>query len=114
MENGKDWSQAVDHELGNYDYLMFADVDYSHPEVREDVKKWAEWLGRETRIKSMRLDAVKHYSFDFVKELLQHIDENGGRDWFLVAEVSQRLPRLKHVSESRGLDLPASGSALLI
>lgn len=60
--NGKYWSQSVDKEKGNYDYLMYADLDYNHPEVKEDVKNWAVWLGKELNLKGIRFDAVKHVS----------------------------------------------------
>lgn len=38
----KNWSQNVSTELGNFDYLMFADVDVAHPDVREEYFKYAE------------------------------------------------------------------------
>ena len=91
---GKDWSTSVEPELGNYDYLMFADVDYTQPDVIDDVKRWVEWIGKQTKVKGMRLDAIKHYSSDFLRELVQHMDRTVGQDWFLVGEVrllSQRF-----------------------
>jgi alpha-amylase len=36
----KDWSEDVDTEQGNADYMMFADLDYEHQEVIDDVKNW--------------------------------------------------------------------------
>jgi alpha-amylase len=36
----KGWSNSVDNESGNADFLMFADIDYSHPEVQKNVKNW--------------------------------------------------------------------------
>jgi alpha-amylase len=36
--DNKGWSNSVDDEGGNADYMMFADIDYRHPEVQEDVK----------------------------------------------------------------------------
>jgi hypothetical protein len=33
LGDGKYWASAVDKEKGNYDYLMFADIDHAHPEV---------------------------------------------------------------------------------
>ena len=56
---GKKWAEDVAKELGNYDYLMFADLDYSNSEVRDDVKRWVEWIVRETGVAGLRLDAVK-------------------------------------------------------
>lgn len=80
------WAPDVDPELGNYDYLMFADVDYSNAEVRQDVLHWAEWLGKELPISGIRLDAVKHYSESFQRELIRHLKSTVGRDWFFVGE----------------------------
>ena len=65
---------------------MFADVDYSNSEVREDVVRWGEWIGRELPISGMRLDAVKHYSEDFLREFIRHLDRTVGKNWFYVAE----------------------------
>ena len=48
----------MDTEKGNYDYLMFADLDYSHPEVRDDIKRWGEWIGKELKIKGIRFDGT--------------------------------------------------------
>lgn len=77
----------MDREKGNYDYLMFADLDYAHPEVQDDVKRWGEWMGKEIKIKGIRFDAVKHFSEDFLKDFVQHLDQTCGEGWFLVGEV---------------------------
>lgn len=51
----KEWCQYVDtSELGNYDYLMFADIDYSNPDVRNDVKNWGVWVAQELGLKGFR------------------------------------------------------------
>ncbi|KAK1749339.1 alpha-amylase [Echria macrotheca] len=83
---GKEWAGDVDEELGNYDYLMFADVDHKHPDVRRDLFNWAGWLSRQVKLGGMRIDAVKHYSFSFLRDFVRHIDKNVDRDWFLVGE----------------------------
>ena len=31
--DNKYWAQSVSREYGNYDYLMFSDIDHNHPEV---------------------------------------------------------------------------------
>lgn len=71
----KDWAQDVGRsENGNYDYLMFADVDFANNEVREDVKRWGCWLIDELPgLRSFRLDAIKHYSATFQKEFIEHV-----------------------------------------
>ncbi len=88
LGDNKGWSPFVDREKGNYDYLMFADLDYMNPEVRDDVKRWGEWIGKEARIKGIRFDAVKHFSENFLKEFIQHLDRTVGEGWFLVGEAS--------------------------
>ena len=65
---------------------MFADLDYSQPDVRADVLRWGEWLGRQVHLSGLRLDAIKHYSEDFLRAFIRHLDETVGKDWFLVGE----------------------------
>lgn len=44
LGQNKDWAKDVSDEHGNCDYLMFADLDHSHPEVRADIMKWGvDW-----------------------------------------------------------------------
>ncbi|KAJ5551922.1 hypothetical protein N7461_006620 [Penicillium sp. DV-2018c] len=86
MGNNKDWAKDVSDEHGNYDYLMFADLDHSHPEVRADIFRWGEWLGHELPISGMRIDAAKHYSASFQKDFVKHMRNTVGADYFLVAE----------------------------
>ncbi|KAL8694917.1 MAG: hypothetical protein Q9218_000488 [Villophora microphyllina] len=86
LGDGKDWSQFVDKEKGNYDYLMFADLDYTHPEVEADVQAWSVWLCNQIPIKGIRFDAIKHFSEEFLKSLVEHLDTHVGPGWFLVGE----------------------------
>jgi alpha-amylase len=65
---------------------MFSDVDFSQPEVKEDVCRWGEWIGNELNLAGMRLDAIKHYSADFLKEFITHLDRTVGSNWFIVGE----------------------------
>ncbi|MCB5933131.1 alpha-amylase, partial [[Eubacterium] rectale] len=43
MGDGKSWSEGVDEENGNYDYLMFANLDFNHPEVVKEMERWGIW-----------------------------------------------------------------------
>lgn len=40
LGEGKHWSEGVDDENGNYDYLMFADLDFDNPEVVREMQDW--------------------------------------------------------------------------
>ncbi|RMZ75114.1 hypothetical protein DV737_g5449, partial [Chaetothyriales sp. CBS 132003] len=80
------WAEDVDSELGNYDYLMFADVDYAQPAVQEDVLRWSLWITRELGISGFRLDASKHYSLNFQRQLVQTLDQAFGKNFFVVGE----------------------------
>ncbi|KAK4145154.1 alpha-amylase [Dichotomopilus funicola] len=82
---GKEWADDVDEELGNYDFLMFANIDHKHPEVREDLFRWIEWLPRQMKLGGLRLDAIKHYSFRFLRDFVHHA-KSVAPDLLLVGE----------------------------
>ncbi len=82
----KGWNLGVSGEMGNYDYLMFADINHAHPEVREDFKRWAEWFVNETGVDGFRLDAVKHIDTDFMKDFKNCLREKFGNDFYIVGE----------------------------
>lgn len=66
---------------------MFADVDYSHPEVISDVTHWGEWVVKELGLKGFRLDAVQHFSERFTNEWVSNLDSKFGKgNIFLVGE----------------------------
>ncbi|EAA30628.3 Amy1 [Neurospora crassa OR74A] len=91
---GKEWAEDVDEENGNYDYLMFADIDHQHPEVKRDLFHWTWWLKSQLpQLGGLRLDAIKHYSYSFVREFLANIDRHvapgppgSPGTWFIVGE----------------------------
>jgi len=65
---------------------MFADVDHSRPEVREDLFRWAAWLASQMKLGGMRLDAIKHYSFEFVRSFVSFVHQRVDPGWFFVGE----------------------------
>lgn len=67
----------------------FADLDYTHPEVEADVKAWTAWLYGQVSIQGIRFDAIKHYSEEFLKSLVEHLETSVGPGWFLVGEFWQ-------------------------
>lgn len=88
---GKGWAEDVDSDHGNNDYLLFANIDYSHPEAREDVSNWGEWMLSEVGVQGFRLDAVQHFSYNFTRDWIQRMNEarrrKDGNDVFVVGEV---------------------------
>ena len=83
---GKHWDPDVDPEKGNFDYLMGMNVDMDNPVVVRETKKWLQWYIRQTGIDGLRLDAVKHISFPFYRELLGDIRRSLGRGMPAVGE----------------------------
>lgn len=66
---------------------MFADLDYSHPEVEADVKKWGKWILQEIpALKGFRLDACQHFSARFTNEWIGELRQDYGEDVFFVGE----------------------------
>ena len=94
---GKHWDPETDPEKGNFDYLMGMNVDLSNPTVQRETEKWLRWYLRETGVDGLRLDAVKHISFPFYRELLRRLRENGYPQLPAVGEYwSGDLGRLLH------------------
>lgn len=89
LGDNKKWSKHVSSELGNFDYLMFTDVDFAHPEVRDECFKWAEWFVKTTGVDGFRLDAVKHIDSEFMSQFIRNIKEKAGADFYAVGEYWQ-------------------------
>lgn len=89
---GKEWSRNVDGENGNYDYLMFANIDYHHPEVVEEMKKWGVWVANELNLDGFRLDAVKHINTEFIREFISAVRAERGEDFYIVGEYWKDCP----------------------
>ena len=83
---GDGWDNIVDNEKGNYDYLMYNDIEHRNPFVREELNHWGQWYHEQTNFEGVRLDAVKHISPDFYKEWLHNLRSNTGKDIFAVGE----------------------------
>lgn len=70
---GVGWEKVIDTEKGNYDYLMYDDIEFRNTAVREELKRWGEWYMNEVHFDGVRLDAVKHISPLFYNEWLDHL-----------------------------------------
>lgn len=84
--DGKNWDQGVDDENGNYDYLMFANIDYERGDVVEEMKRWGVWVANELNLDGFRLDAIKHINNTFIEEFLKEVRRVRGEDFYAVGE----------------------------
>jgi glycosidase len=92
---GKSWDVEVDQELGNYDYLMFADLDFDNQDVVNEMTNWGTWFVNELDLDGFRLDAVKHIKFDFMKNWLTQVRKSTGKPLFSFGEYwSGKTPLL--------------------
>lgn len=83
---GKEWCHLVDREKGNYDYLMFANIDYRHPDVVREMLHWGRWVVREFGLDGFRLDAVKHITRPFICHFLDHVRAHSPEPLYAVGE----------------------------
>ncbi len=103
---GKDWEKMVSDEHGNYDYLMFSDLDMNHPEVRTELARWAKWFIHTSGVDGFRLDAVKHIQFSFFRDWLFFLRrEFDPKEIFAVGEYwSSQVEALEYYLEkTRGM-----------
>lgn len=82
----KDWNANVDKELGNYDFLMFANIDYNNKEVQDEMIEWGKWISDTLNCNGYRLDAIKHINHDFVKKFAESMKQEKGEDFYFVGE----------------------------
>lgn len=85
-EYGEAWEKLASTELGNYDYLMFDDIDFRNEAVKEELKRWGKWYFDTCKVNGFRLDAVKHISPQFIVEWIDEMRESCNQDFFMLAE----------------------------
>lgn len=102
----KFWADDVSNEHGNYDFLMGVDVDLAHPDVQTELLKWTDWFIETTGADGFRLDAVKHMSAKFIRDLVSHVREKHGEQFYFVAEYWD--------SDARELDQYVDNTAHLL
>ncbi len=102
---GGSGEEVIDDEKGNYDYLMYDDIEFRNDAVREELKHWVEWYYKLTGFDGVRLDAVKHMSPVFVNEWIDHLRKVAGKNLFAVGEywAPGNLPLLmKYIEATNG------------
>lgn len=113
---GDAWEAGVDTERGNFDYLMYADIEFRNNIVREELKKWGLWFWKLTNVSGFRLDAVKHIDFNFYNEWLDIIRHETKEELFAVGEYwapDNLESMLAYIENTRGrmslFDAPLQG-----
>lgn len=81
-----EWNDQVDNELGNFDYLMGANVEFRNNAVYEELKFWGRWFPDQVVCNGFRLDAAKHIPAWFFRDWVGHVRETVDRELFVVAE----------------------------
>ena len=98
---GKSWETDTDPENGNFDYLMGMNIDMDNPEVVGELKNWLTWYLKETGADALRLDAVKHISARFYRELLADVRKETHKKYPAVGEYwSADIDRLLYYLDS--------------
>lgn len=101
--NGQ-WEEMLEDEKGNFDYLMGADIEFRNPYVREELKRWGQWYMETTGIDGLRLDALKHISYHFFNEWLDHLRGHFQKHFLCIGEYWRNSvdPLLKYIEVTGG------------
>lgn len=83
---GDGWQEMIDGEKGDYDYLMYDDINFRNEYVRNELSQWAKWYYEQAPFDGVRLDAVKHIPAWFYNEWLSRLRQDTGQEIFAVAE----------------------------
>ena len=87
VAEGKDWQNDVDKASnGNYDYLLLNNLDYTNQDLREEIKRWGQWIVGELGLAGFRLDAVQHFSQRFTNEWITAVNGRCKKELFFVGE----------------------------
>ncbi|MFC4986173.1 alpha-amylase family glycosyl hydrolase [Salinicoccus siamensis] len=65
---------------------MFSDIDYDHPDVKEEMIGWGRWLTDTLNVDGFRLDAVKHIDSTFIAEFIEALEAHADRDLYFFGE----------------------------
>ncbi len=85
-EYGEGWEEVPSDEMGNYDYLMFCDIEFRNEAVREELKRWGEWYYETCHMDGFRMDAVKHISPEYLNVWIDHMKAKFNRDFLVIGE----------------------------
>jgi alpha-amylase len=86
VEDGKNWAHDVGSFQGNADYLMLENLDYTNKDVVRETNEWGRWIMNELGLQGFRLDAVQHYSRNFVTQWAKHLGTSSNTRPFFMGE----------------------------
>lgn len=74
---------------------MSANIDVSHPIVREELINWGKWIIRETGADGFRFDAVRHIDEKFLAEFVRAVreDQDNVRYILKMRSIARRAKR---------------------
>ena len=83
---GKHWNPNVSPELGNFDYVMGADVDFTNEEVHQELYSWGKWYTETTGVNGFRLDSLKSIDSHFFEQWLKAMHQTGNHPDLFIGE----------------------------
>jgi alpha-amylase len=86
LGENKGFSENVSDEHGNFDYLMFANIDYRNKDVIDETLRWGEWVVKELDLDGLRMDAIKHIDANFMEVFVRHVRLNAPKPLYFVGE----------------------------
>lgn len=86
LGENKAFSGNVSDEHGNFDYLMFANIDYHNKDVIDETLRWGEWVVKELDLDGLRMDAIKHIDANFMEVFVRHVRLNAPKPLYFVGE----------------------------
>lgn len=84
--DNKGWSWSVEGEKGNFDYLMFADIDHNNEDVKNEIFYWIKWFIEETNVDGLRMDASKHIDANFMFQFIEYINKEVQKEIYKFGE----------------------------
>lgn len=101
--NGQ-WEDMLEDEMGNFDYLMGADIEFRNQHVRSELKGWGQWYMDMTQVDGLRLDALKHIHYSFFNEWLDHLRGHYQKNFMVIGEYWRNSvdPLLKYIEMTEG------------
>lgn len=92
LGENKGWDWGVSSEKGNFDYLMFADIDHAHPDVKQHLFDWADWFLEKLNLDGFRFDALKHIDDNFIREFIVHVESRVPEGFYFFGEFWMPSP----------------------